>query len=69
MFGDSPIAIPLSFEKTKFPMIEEKMKTLIRNHEEALAAHKLARTRMTEQRKSTFIPFKTGDKVWLDTWN
>ena len=69
MFGDSPIAISLSFENTKFPMIEKKMKTLIRNHEEALAAHELARTRMTEQRKSTFIPFKTGDKVWLDTQN
>ena len=69
MFGDSPIAIPLSFENTKFPTIEEKMKTLIRNREEALAAHELARTCMTERRKSTFIPFKTGDKVWLDTWN
>ena len=69
MFGDSPIAIPLSFENTKFPTIEEKMKTLIRNREEALVAHELARTRMTERRKSTFIPFKTGDKVWLDTQN
>ena len=45
------------------------MKTLIRNHEEALVAHKLAHTCMTERRKSTFIPFKTGDKVWLDTRN
>ena len=69
MFGDSPIAIPLSFKNTKFPMIEEKMKTLIRNCEEALAAHELARTHMTERQKSTFIPFKTGDKVWLDTRN
>ena len=31
MFGDSPIALPHSFENTKFPMIEDKMKTLIRN--------------------------------------
>ena len=69
MFGDSPVAIPLSFENTKFPTIEEKMKTLIRNREEALAAHELARIRMTERRKSTFVPFKIGDKVWLDTRN
>ena len=34
-----------------------------------LAAHELARIRITERRKSTFVPFKTGDKVWLDTQN
>jgi len=45
------------------------MKTLIKNREEALAAHELARTRMADQRKSTFIPFKRGDKVWLDSRN
>ena len=61
--------IPLSFENTKFPTIEEKMKTLIRNREEALAAHELACTHMAERQKCTFIPFKTGDKVWLDTRN
>ena len=31
MFGDSLIAVPHSFENTKFPIIEDKMKTLIRN--------------------------------------
>ena len=64
MFGDSPIAIPYSFENTKFPIVEDKMKTLIKNREEALAAHELARTRIAERRRSTFIPFKKGDKVW-----
>jgi hypothetical protein len=29
ILGDTPIAVPLSFENTKFPTIEEKMKTLI----------------------------------------
>ena len=69
MFGDSPVAIPLSFENTKYPIIEDKMKTLIRNREEALAAHELARTRMIERRRTTFTPFKKGDKVWLDSRN
>ena len=46
MFRDTPIAIPLSFENTKFPRVEDKMRTLIRNREEALAAHELARNRM-----------------------
>ena len=69
MFGDSLVAIPHSFENTRFLMIEDKMKTLNKNREEALAAHELARTRMIERRKSTFVPFKKGDQVWLDSRN
>jgi transposase InsO family protein len=69
MFGESPLAIPLSFENTKYPTIEEKMGTLLRNREEALAAHELARNRMIDRRRSTFVPFKEGDKVWLDSRN
>ena len=45
------------------------MKTLIKNREEAIAAHKLARTRMADRRKSNFIPFKKEDRVWLDSRN
>ena len=67
MFGSSPLTIPYSFKNTKFPNLEDKMKTLQKNQEEALVAHELARTQMIEQGKSTFVPFKQGDKVWLDT--
>ena len=63
MFGESPIAIPLMFESMKYPTVENKMKTLQRNQEEALAAHELARSRMTDQRKSAFTPLKKGDQV------
>ena len=56
-------------ENTKFPAIEKRMETLKKNREEALAAHELARTCMVEQRRSSFIPFKLGDCVWLDTRN
>jgi hypothetical protein len=69
MFGLSPTAIPLSFEHTKFPMIEDKMKTLQKNREEALAAHELARSRMANRKRSTFTPFTVGQKVWLDSRN
>ena len=69
MFGDSPQAIPHSFENTRFPAVEAKMKQLRRNREEALAAHELAQTRMIEQRKSKFTPFQKGEKVWLDSRN
>ena len=69
MFGNSPLAIPYSFKNMKFPNLEDKMKTLQKNWEEALAAHELAKIQMAEQGKSGFIPFKQGDKVWLDTRN
>ena len=69
MFGDTPIAIPFSFENTNFPTMEDKMRMLIRNREEALAAHKLAQNRMADWRRSTFTLFKLGDRVWLDTRN
>ena len=45
------------------------MKNLLRNREEALAAHELARGRILDRRKSTFTPFEKGDKVWLDSRN
>ena len=69
MFGSSPLAIPYTFKNMKFPNLKDKMKTLQKNQEEVLAAHELARTRMAERGKSTFVPFKQGDKVWLDTQN
>jgi hypothetical protein len=45
------------------------MEALLWNRQEALAAHELARNHMAERRKSTFTPFKKGDKVWLDSRN
>ena len=69
MLGIAPVAIPVSFEHTKYPTIEEKMKNLIRDREEALAAHELARQRMAGRRWDTFIPFEKGQKVWLDSRN
>ena len=50
MLGITLVAIPISFENTKYPTIEEKMKKLIRDREEALAAHELARSRMAGRR-------------------
>jgi hypothetical protein len=35
----------------------------------ALAAHKLARTRIADRRRNTITPFTIGQKVWLDTQN
>lgn len=69
ILGESPVAIPTTFENTKFPSVDEKMKRLLADRNEALATHELARARIAEQKKDTFIPFKKGDKVWLDTQN
>ena len=69
MHGESPKTLPITFKKTKYPTIEERMHTLIRDREEALAAHELAMRRIADRRKNTFTPFKKGDLVWLDTRN
>jgi hypothetical protein len=69
ILGDNPIAIPVAFQHTKFPSIEEKMKRLIKDREEALAAHELARSRIANRKQSTFTPFTQGQKVWLDSRN
>ena len=67
MQGESPKALPSTFKNTKFPAIDDKLKQLLADREEALAAHELARTRIAEQKKNMFTPFEKGQKVWLDT--
>jgi Integrase zinc binding domain len=67
--GNNPISIPITFSHMKFPTIEEKMKQMISDREEALAAYKLAWTRIANQKQSNFTPFKKNQKVWLDTRN
>ena len=49
ILGDNPTAIPLTCTHTKYPIIEEKMKRLLHEREEALAAHELASTRMANR--------------------
>jgi hypothetical protein len=67
--GNNSISVPITFSHTKFPTIEEKMKQLISDREEALAAHELARTGIANWKQSKFVPFEKNQKVWLDTRN
>jgi hypothetical protein len=67
MNGKAPVAIPTTFENTKFPSVAEKIKNLVTSREEASAAHELARSCMAERIKSNFIPFKKDQMVWLDS--
>jgi hypothetical protein len=65
--GESPKALPLTYKNTKFPSIDDKIKQVMTDQDEALAAHELARARIAERRQNTFTPFTVGQKVWLDT--
>jgi hypothetical protein len=67
--GESPKALPLTYENTKFPSIDDKIKQMMTDQDKALAVHELAWARMTERRQNTFTPFTVGQKVWLDTRN
>jgi len=69
MYGISPIAIPLTFESTTFPSVEERLNSLSRARQEALAAHELARVRMADRFKCNVRPFCKGQMVWLDAKN
>ena len=60
MLGKSPVAIPLSYESTKYPAMEDQIKALLRNREEALAVHELARSRMADRQKSMFFSVHKG---------
>ena len=42
MFRSSPLAIPTAFKHMKFPAVEDKLKSLQKDQEEAIAAHELA---------------------------
>ena len=39
---------------------------MIKDREEALAAHEFTRRRIAERKNNMFTPFKQGQKVWLD---
>jgi hypothetical protein len=67
MNGKAPVAIPTTFENTKFPSVAEKIKNLVTSREEAVAAHELARSCMAERIRSNFVPFKKEQMVWLDS--
>ena len=45
---ESPNAIPKVFKNTKFPSIDKKITQMMTDREEALVAHKLARSQIAE---------------------
>jgi hypothetical protein len=51
--GEAPVAIPMTFENTKFPSVAKKLKNLVTSRKEALAAHELSRSCMAEESSQT----------------
>ena len=69
MYGYAPPALPTSFRETEIPKLDERLHLLNEICKEALAAHKIARERMSRHIKSDFKPFTLGQKVWLEARN
>jgi len=69
MYSISSLAIPLTFESTMFPSVEECLNPLSQSQQKALAAHKLAWVHMADRFKQNFRPFCKEQMVWLDAKN
>ena len=68
MMGYEPWAYP-PLGKTFLPNLEDRLSNLSTTRDDAQATHKVAQQRMKEGITSKYIPWKTGDKVWLETTN
>lgn len=69
IMGLQPLATPLGHRETTFPTVEERFRLLQQYRDEALAAHKIARNRISQRLKTHYVPFTIGQQVWLDTRN
>ena len=67
--GYQLLSIPLAFEETNVPTVNERTRRMQAFRDEALRAHEIARNRIAQRINSNFKPFQIGDKVWLDTRN
>ena len=69
ILGYEPQALPDLVKSSSLPAVEERLRTLERARDEALAAHNLARQTMRSRVFSKFTPFELGTKVWLEARN
>ena len=73
----SPFSLILGYEpkaylqlgQTFLPTLEDRLSLLTRARDEALAAHEKAKQLMKEWITSKFVPWKVGNKVWLEGKN
>ena len=69
MMEYEPHALPSVIQNSTIPAVETRLKNLTAARNEALAAHELARQVMATCTQQRFIPFKKGEKVWLEARN
>ena len=69
MMGYEPHTLPSVIQSSAIPAVETKLKNLTAAQNEALAAHELAWQVMAAHTQQRFVPFKKGDKVWLEAWH
>ena len=69
MYGENPTAIPIAYQKTNLPSVNDWLESLHCTWDKAQAAHKLARQQMLQRITNKFKPFQKGDKVWLESKN
>jgi hypothetical protein len=67
LMGFDPVSIPTAYPKTNVPSVQERLSLLDQARNEAHAAHDLARQKMMQKITRNFVPFKLGDKVWLES--
>ena len=65
LYGKSPVAIPTTFEHTKYPSIKEQINRTIKDREEALVTHKLTQKRIAERRKTCSFHLPKDKKYGL----
>ena len=59
----------LQLGQTFLPSLEDRLTLLGQAHDEALAAHEKTHQLMKERITSKFVPWKVGDRVWLEGKN
>ena len=66
MMGYEPHALPSIIQNSAIPAVKTRLKNLTAARNEALAAHELAQQVMAAHTRQKFIPFKKGEKIWLE---
>ena len=69
MMGYEPHALPSTIQNSAIPAVETRLKNLTAAQNKALAAHELAQQVMATHTQQRFVPFKKGEKVWLEARN
>ena len=69
MYRENPMAIPIAYQKTNLPSVNNWLNSLHQAQDKAQVTHELARQQMLQRITNKFKPFQKGDKVQLESKN